>query len=300
MIGTRKMLQLRNDKPTAPLAPELTPSVEPLKGEHEVEVLDFLAAHPLLTFVMSGWIKDNGLVSPLNRGDFYGCRNTQGELQGVALIGHITLFETNSEATLAAFACLTQNCESAYAVMGEESKVSRFLNYYYTQGGPEPRLICRELLFEQRNREALDEPVVGLRRATTEELEQVITVHAEMALEETGVNPLKVDPVGFRDRCARRIQQGRVWVSMKDNQLMFKADVISDLPEVTYLEGLYVSPEERGNGFGARCVRQLTNNLLTHSRSACLLAKDHNSAAHDCYRKAGYTLRESYQTLFLQ
>lgn len=293
------MLAVTRQNPRLPLALAGSRPIQRLKEEHEAEVLDFLSAHPLLTFVMSGWIKDNGLVSPLNRGDFYGCRNTQGELQGVALIGHITLLETNSEATLAAFACLVQNCESAYTVMGEESKVSRFLNYY-TQGGPQPRLICRELLFEQRNRERLDEPVAGLRRATTEELEQVTTVHAEMAAEETGVNPLKVDPAGFRDRCARRIQQGRVWVSMKDNQLMFKADVISDLPEVTYLEGLYVSPEKRGNGFGASCVRQLTNNLLTHSRSVCLLAKDHNSAAHDCYRKAGYTLRDYYQTLFLQ
>ncbi len=293
------MLSLTRQNPRLPLALAGSRPIQRLKDEHEAEVLDFLAAHPMLTFVMSGWIKDNGLVSPLNRGDFYGCRNTQGELQGVALIGHITLLETNSEATLAAFACLTQNCESAYAVMGEESKVSRFLNYY-TQGGQQPRLLCRELLFEQRSKERLNEPVPGLRRATAEELEQLATVHAEMTLEETGVDPLKADPAGFRDRYARRIQQGRVWVSMKDNQLMFKADVISDLPEVTYLEGLYVSPEKRGNGFGASCVRQLTNNLLTHSRSVCLLAKDHNSAAHACYRKAGYTLREYYQTLFLQ
>src|SRR5229473_7496943 len=111
------MLQLRNDKPTVPLAPELTPSVEPLKGEHEAEVLDFLSAHPLLTFVMTGWIKDNGLVSPLNRGNFYACRNRRGELEGVALIGHITMFEANSSDAIAAFAGLTQNCPSAYAVL---------------------------------------------------------------------------------------------------------------------------------------------------------------------------------------
>src|SRR6266581_9104190 len=102
------MLQLRNDKPTVPLAPELSPSVEPLKGEHESEVLDFLSAHPLLTFVMTGWIKDNGLVSQLNRGTFYASRNGRGELDGVALIGHVTLVETNSEASMSRFAELTR------------------------------------------------------------------------------------------------------------------------------------------------------------------------------------------------
>ncbi|PYS80708.1 MAG: DUF4081 domain-containing protein, partial [Acidobacteria bacterium] len=49
-----------------------------------------------------------------------------------------------------------------------------------------------------------------------------------MTLEETGVNPLETDPAGFRERCARRITQGRVWVCVKDGRLLFKADVISD------------------------------------------------------------------------
>ena len=292
------MLQLRNDKPTVSLAPELTPSVEPLKGEHEAEVLDFLSAHPLLTFVMTGWIKDNGLVSQLNRGTFYGSRNQLGELDGVALIGHVTLFETKSESALAEFAKLTNACSSAFVVMGETHRMSSFLNYF-----PEdkrPRLICREALFEQRSKERVEDVVGCLRRATAEEVDLVVPVHAAMTLEETGVNPLETDPAGFRERCARRIQQGRVWVCVKDGQLLFKADVISDLPEVNYLEGIYVIPERRGQGFGTRCMKQLTNTLLTHTKSVCLLTKEEKSAAQACYRSAGYKLREHYETMFLE
>src|SRR5438552_7863342 len=117
------MLDLRNDNLPAPLASELAQPVQPLKGEHEAEVLDFLSAHPLLTFVMTGWIKDNGLVSQLNRGTFYGSRNPLGELDGVALVGHTNVFETNSESALSAFADLVRACPSAFAVMGEEQKV---------------------------------------------------------------------------------------------------------------------------------------------------------------------------------
>lgn len=293
------MLQLRNDNLTGPLAPELPQPIQPLKGEHEAEVLDFLSAHPLLTFVMTGWIKDNGLVSQLNRGTFYGSRNHRGELDGVALIGHITLFETNSESALSAFADLTNAFPSAFAVMGEQQRVSRFMDYY-TAEAPRPRKIFREELFEQRSKERLDEPVGGLRRATPEEVDLVVPIHAELATEETGVNPLEVDPAGFRERCARRIQQGRVWICVKDERLLFKADVISDLAEVNYLEGIYVSPEKRGQGFGTRCMKQLTNVLLTHTKSVCLLTKEEKSAAQACYRKAGYKLREYYETLFLE
>src|SRR2546426_9147613 len=98
------MLQITKEALSVPLTPLDSLPIQSLKNEHEAEVLDFLASHPLRTFVISGWIKDNGVVSHLNRGTFHGCRNGRGELEGVALIGHITLFETNSEAALAAFA----------------------------------------------------------------------------------------------------------------------------------------------------------------------------------------------------
>jgi predicted GNAT family acetyltransferase len=292
------MLQLRRDNLIAPLAPAVAQAVRPLRGEHEAEVLDFLSAHPLLTFVMTGWIKDNGLTSQLNRGNFYASRNDRGELDGVALIGHVTLFETNSDAALADFAELTRNCPSAFVVMGEKYRVGRFMSHY-TPEAPQPRRICRELLFEKRSREQCEKPVSGLRRATAEEVDLVVPVHAQMAFEETGVNPLKVDATGFRRRCARRIEQGRVWVCVEDHRLIFKADVVSDLAEVNYLEGIYVRPEDRGKGLGSHCMRQLTNVLLTRTKSVCLMIKEEKSAAQTCYLKAGYKLREYYETVFL-
>ncbi|HMJ25776.1 MAG TPA: GNAT family N-acetyltransferase [Pyrinomonadaceae bacterium] len=294
------MLELTNDKrQTASLTPESNRTVQPLKGEHEAEVLDFLSAHPLLTFVMTGWIKDNGLVSQLNRGTFYGSRNERGELDGVALIGHVNLFETNSEAALSAFAELIKDCPSAFVLMGQQQKVSRLMAHYSSDDQP-VRKTFRECLFEQRSKERVEDPVGCLRRATPEEVDLVVPVHAAMTLEETGVNPLEVDPTGFRKRCLRRIEQGRVWVCIKDGQLVFKADVISDLPDVVYLEGVYVRPENRGQGLGTRCMKQLTNILLTHTKSVCVLTKEEKSAAQACYRKAGYRLREFYETLQLE
>ncbi|HJZ80749.1 MAG TPA: GNAT family N-acetyltransferase [Pyrinomonadaceae bacterium] len=280
-------------------APNGIPQLMQLEEQHRNETLAFLSTRILHTFVMTGWLHDNGMVNPLNRGTFYGHRNHAGELDGVALIGHTTLFEARSDEAVAAFAGLTQECSAASALMGEEKKVKQFLNYYIS-GRPAPRLACREQLFEQRHKQQLGEEIPGLRLATTAELDLVTSVHAQLAKAETGVNPLDVDPNGFRMRCARRVHQDRVWVNVQDGQLLFKADVITQLPEVTYLEGVYVAPEQRGNGFGASCMRQLTNHLLDHSKSVCLLIKEQNAAASACYRKAGYQLREYYETLFFQ
>src|SRR5262249_51408065 len=80
------------------LEDELT--IHPLNPEDGVEVITFLSARPVETIFMAGLIYDNGLVSSMNRGAFYGCRNAEGRLIGVALIGHATLFETENEAAL--------------------------------------------------------------------------------------------------------------------------------------------------------------------------------------------------------
>src|SRR5215210_1646520 len=82
--------------------------IELLAEQHKTEILDFLAERPLHTVYLAGFVLDNGVVSPLNRGSFYGYRNSKGQLEGVALIGHATLFEIRSDEALSAFAGIAQ------------------------------------------------------------------------------------------------------------------------------------------------------------------------------------------------
>lgn len=270
-----------------------------LTDEHRDEVLAFLAIRPLHTVVMAGFIHDNGVKNPLNRGTFHAYRDPSGRLQGVALIGHATLFETHTEDALEAFANLARRCHNAHVIMGEQEKIERFWSYY-AKTMQSPRLLCRELLFEQRWPVEIFEEVSGLRLATLDDLKHVMPVQAQMAFEEGGVNPLEMDAYGFRLRYARRIEQGRVWVWIEDGRLIFKADIISATPQVNYIEGVYVNPAERGKGYGLRCISQLSRKLLTRTRALCLLVSDQNQRAQAFYRRSGYKLRGNYDTIYLQ
>ena len=270
-----------------------------LAGEHRQEVLDFLAERPLHTVIMASFVRDNGLVSPLNRGTFYACRDEEGRLEGVALIGHATMVEARTEEALAAFARLARESQTGHVILGEMEKVGRFWDYYAT-GEESPRLLCREMLLEQRWPVAVREEVKGLRLATADDLELVMPVQAEMAYEESGVNPLERDPEGFRRRCARRIEMGRVWVWVEGGRLIFKADIISETPEVIYLEGVWVNPAERGKGYGLRCMSQLGRELLARADSLSMLVNERNSKALSLYLRAGYKLRGCYDTIYLQ
>ncbi len=271
----------------------------PLTDEHEAEVLAFLAARPIHTVFLATLIRDNGLISPLNRGTFYGYRGEGGRLTGLALIGHATIVETDDEAALAAFAQLTQTCPTAYLIRGEQELVARFWHYYEPRGR-RPRRIARELLLEQRLPAAVLEPVRELRRATSEELNLIMPINAAMIEGECGIDPLKRDPVGFRVRLLRRIEQGRVWVWVRHGRLLFKADVLAETPAAAYLEGVWVCPEERGQGHGLRCLSQLSRTLLARTDTVCLVVTEGATTAQAFYRKAGYKVSAHYDTIYLQ
>ena len=270
-----------------------------LRDADEGEVLDFLAERPIHTVFMSSLIRDNGLTSSLNRGTFFACRGNDGQLEGVALIGHATLVEARTEASLAAFARVAQNCTFARIIRGERDLVHNFWSHY-ARAHREPRMICSELMLEQRTPFLLRESIPELRQASPEDLRYVAEINAEMATAEGGANPLERDPQGFLARTARRIEQGRVWIWVEDGKPMFKADVVSDTPQAVYLEGVYVHHEQRGKGYGLRCLTQLGWTLLARTEAICLTVNQRTDNAAAFYYKAGYRLTSYYETVYLQ
>jgi ribosomal protein S18 acetylase RimI-like enzyme len=273
-------------------------SVHRLANSDAAEVLEFLAQRPIHTITMMGMIHDNGIVSPFNRGTFYGCRDLNGLLEGVALVGHATLMETVSDRALAALAQVARECPGTHMIMGEKERVADFWSHY-ADTGRRQRLACREWLFELSWPIAAREHVNDLRPATVDELELVMPVQAELAYLESGVNPLEVDPKGFRERCLRRIEQGRTWVVVENNLLVFKADVISKTPEVNYLEGIWLHEDRRNRNLGTRFMSELMRRLLENTKSVCLLVNETNEWAQGFYRRCGFHFRATYETIFL-
>ncbi|HKP84951.1 MAG TPA: GNAT family N-acetyltransferase [Blastocatellia bacterium] len=273
-------------------------SLERLGDECKAEVLSFLSAQPLRTVFLAGFIHDHGLESPKNQGAFYACRNREGKLEGVALIGRVILFETDSESALKAFARVAHGCNFTRVILGEQKKTARFWRYYST-AGQALRRRRRQLLFEQQWPIQAHDPVPALRVATAEDLPLILPVTNELIFEESGDRPLETDPEGFARRWLSRIEQGRVLVWIENERLIFNVDIICETPDVIYLEGVHVHPEERGKGYGLRCLSQVGRSLLKRSRSICLLASDSDTGAHAFYRSAGYKLRGYYDTLFL-
>lgn len=277
---------------------------EPLAREAEAEVVEFLSERPAHAVNMLGLIADNGLVSPHNRGTFYACRDERGRLEGVALVGHATLFDARTPRALRAFARAAQTRPNLHMVLGESEPVAEFWRHYRAEGQP-MRRACREMLFrldrgERAHAVEAGEAVEGLRLATREDLPLTMPTQARMVEDESGIDPRLSDPEGFRRRCEQRIDRGRTWVLTEGGRLVFKAEVMAEAEGVVYLEGIYVAPEGRGQGTGLRCLSHLTDRLLRRADSVCLFVNERNEPAHAFYRRAGFRFDCHYDTIFLR
>jgi hypothetical protein len=207
--------------------------------------------------------------------------------------------EAGSESSITTFAHLARRCQISHLIRGEREIINKFWRYY---AGDQvaTRRICSELLFERSEGLPVREEVSDLRPATLNDREKVLAVNALMAFEEGGVSPLQRDPGGFRRRAAQRIERGRIWVLVRDNRLIFKTDVIAMTPQVAYLEGVHVHPEERRKGHGLRCLTQLSSTLLTQANSICLTINQKNRTAVAFYEKVGYKFHSDYETIYLR
>jgi len=301
------MLSQRTQKTYAPLA-EVTRSmivapdlsrVQRLTEDNRQEVLAFLSVRPVHTVAMKSFIIDNGIESKMNRGNFVGYRNDNGDLEAVALIGHSTLIEARTDDSMHAIAILARQSETPiHLVMSDGKAVQTFWSYFSTSSD-KPRLTCVEELFELSFPFLVKECRWEVRSATLNELEDVADAQAEVALLESGVDPMVKDREGFLKRVARRIEQGRVYVVVENGKLLFKADVVAQTDDTAYLEGVYVHPDRRGEGIGSECLAEVGLRLLAKVQNVCLLSNVEFRNAHKSFSKAGFRNTDRCTTLFM-
>jgi GNAT superfamily N-acetyltransferase len=270
-----------------------------LKNNDAAEVLHFLEERALHNVVMSGFIRDYGIESELNRGMFYGSRDENNRLQGVALIGHATFIDARRETVIPEFARLAQAFPRIHMVLSERELVEQFWRAY-APAGQQLRRHCREILFELNDAPANVESLPELRPATPADLHQVAEMQASLACQESGVNPFQKDQAGFLFRCRQRIERNRVWTFIRNGEVIFKADIISETPDVIYLEGIYVNPNHRNRGVGSRCVTQLGRLLLNRAQSIVILVNENRTDAHRFFHHVGFVARSVYDILFLK
>jgi predicted GNAT family acetyltransferase len=269
-------------------------SVTRLSPYEQCHVLSLLSPDSLTNVIMAGFINDNSFTSPRNRGDFYACRNAAGELEGVALIGHTVLLSAQTSNAIKAFASVARRKCSKNLVMAERCVAEEFWKYYAGEQEA-PRVVCPILFLRTPILPNNVAEEFRLRPATSDDLDHLTDAHAQMVQETSKVNPLQKDPDGFRQRYLRRIEKNRVWVLIRDGKLIFKADVLAELADAAYIEGVYVSPEQRGHGVGRQCMLALGQALRDRTKAIYLFVENQQIGAVAFYSKLGFEVAGQYE-----
>jgi uncharacterized protein len=143
-----------------------------------------------------------------------------------------------------------------------------------------------------------EEGTSGLRPATLDDLERLIPVCAAAHHEELGVDPLERDDDAFRWRTRAQIVEGRSWVWFDDaGAVLFKAEASAWTPAAVQVQQVWVDPEMRGRGFGARGLRDLCRLLLASVPNVTLFVRTENAPALALYESIGMVRVGSYRSL---
>jgi ribosomal protein S18 acetylase RimI-like enzyme len=137
----------------------------------------------------------------------------------------------------------------------------------------------------------------GLREATTRDLDLLVPACAEAHFEEIGIDPLRRDREGFRWRTHAQIGEGRSWIWLEGETILFKAEASAWTPRAVQLQQVWVAPSARNQGYGQRGMRDLCRRLLEQTPTVCLFVRSDNAPAIRVYEAIGMRRTISYRSL---
>lgn len=184
------------------------------------------------------------------------------------------------------------------SVHGRRDAVTAMWTALAERWGPAREYRSEQFLMTLRGRVDPFLVLEGVRPASLEEFEPVLTAAAAMYREELGADPFAVGSgIPFRRRVARSLARGRTWVLFERDRVVFKADVAAMSPTVAQLQGVWVHPDRRGGGLGSGGTAAVCAALSAGGLTPSLVVNGSNTAARAAYRRVGMADEVDYATV---
>jgi ribosomal protein S18 acetylase RimI-like enzyme len=224
-------------------------------------------------------------------GRFYGIEDARGDL---AALCHAGANLVPSGAGSGAFADTVADARSRM-VIGEAGAVTELWDAG-RDAFPAPR--------EDRPHQpvyAISEPPpsgeTGLRPATHADVDRLVPACAAAHELELHLDPLARDPEGFRWRTEAQVAERRSWIWIEDDVILFKAEASAWTPSAVQIQQVWVDPEARGRGHGARGMRDLVRLLLGTTPVVTLFVRAENAPAIATYEAIGMDKVLEYRSI---
>jgi predicted GNAT family acetyltransferase len=158
---------------------------------------------------------------------------------------------------------------------------------------------AREVRHDQPLMVAVGEPLMPadplVRRSTVADLDLLVPACIDMFTAEVGLSPVAGGMgAAYRARIAEIVREGRSFVRIDGQDVVFKAEVGAVTSAACQVQGVWVDPAYRGRGHseaGMAAVILMAQESLAPTVS--LYVNSYNTAARKCYRTVGF---EEYGT----
>ena len=136
-------------------------------------------------------------------------------------------------------------------------------------------------------------------RANSSHLAQIVDLSARMMLEDLGKDPREKSEQQYRETIRRRILEGRSFIGIRSNQIVFLLDLGTNGPRGCQIGGTYVPPLYRNQGIATQGMHYWTSRLLKKYGLVTLHVNEANLPAIRCYERIGFCKGSPYRLAIL-
>lgn len=143
-------------------------------------------------------------------------------------------------------------------------------------------------------------PDPAVRLVTMDDMDVYLPAAVAMFIGEVGVDPCAGDGGrSYRRRLASLVNSNRVFARFEGGEVVFKAEIGSLSRRVGQIQGVWVSPDRRGEGLGTAGTAAVAAAVKALGRTPSLYVNGFNLAAREAYRRVGFTEVGTFATILV-
>lgn len=273
-------------------------SVRPVLGRDLPSVEALLAVDPVASCFVSSRVRAGGTDPWRLGGELLGYFDDEG-LQALVYYGANLVPVGTTAASRAAFADrLRPGGRRCSSFVGQADEVLDLWRLLEPAWGPSREVrAAQPVMVIDHDPELLADPLVRL--ATLDDLDVLVPACVAMFTSEVGVSPIAGGMASaYRARIAELVREGRSFVRIDDDVVVFKAEIGAMSADVCQVQGVWVDPAWRGRGHSEAGMAA----VVRHARASLapvvsLYVNDYNTAARKSYRAVGFTERGAFATV---
>jgi uncharacterized protein len=254
-----------------------------------------LATDPVMSCIVAARIENSGLDPWRLGGELWGFasnpeKRRDGALEGLCFSGANLVPLCGGRPAIQAFAeRAARRVRSCSAMVGPADQVLGLWSELCESWGPAREERPNQPLMVLAGQPLVpDDPLV--RPVRSDELDRYLPAAVAMFTEEVGVDPRLPDGgAGYRARVAELIAAGRAFARFEAGEVVFKAEIGAMSATVGQIQGVWVHPDWRGQGFAAGATAAVVARLQRLGRVASLYVNAYNLPARAAYRRVGFT-----------